>query len=431
MISECPSVHLVAQGHPDIRANDPARLEILDAHEWAAHPGTIGYLARYDPAEMAALRGRVNVHLRVGEVLDAFEATISPWWQRSGSLVFRRDTQFRSKDFAAQASKSAADLQPQILEALRAPGAQLECRITKVPGVSMPPGALAVVALPIGNQADLSPRALEILSMADTIFAEDTRVAESLLRWRGVRTPIVSCHDHNEHSRTHLAASSLAQGKRIALVSDAGFPLVSDPGYAVVQTALQMGASLLCIPGPSAVIAAIILSGLPATHFCFRGFVPRRGQKREALLAALRGAVETTVLFESPRRLGELLVDLASVAPGRAVAVCRDMTKESEAVFRDTVENLAGRFAALGELTGEFTVVVAPAEQRTEPVSGTTDLDEFLLALLRNGCPVRPIVASLRDTQGMSRDDAYARVQQLKSDRTRDDASQDERGGCL
>jgi 16S rRNA (cytidine1402-2'-O)-methyltransferase len=421
-----PCLLVVAQGHPDIRANDPARLEILDSHEWAAHPGTIGYLARYDPGAMAALRGRVNVHLRVGEVLDAFEATISPWWQRSGSLVFRRDTQFRSKDFAAHSSKAAADLRPELLDALRAPSAQLECRITRILEVSMPPGALAVVALPIGNQADLSPRALEILSTADMIFAEDTRVAESLLRWRGVRTPIVSCHDHNEHSRTDLAARSLARGERIALVSDAGFPLVSDPGYAVVQTALQIGAQVLCIPGPSAVIAAIVLSGLPATQFCFRGFVPRRGQRRATVLAALRSAVETTVLFESPRRLEDLLSEIASVAPGRAVAVCRDMTKESEAVFRDTVENLASRFAASGDLAGEFTVVVAPAEQRIEPISGSTDLDEFLLALLRNGCPVRPIVASLRDTQGVSRDDAYARVQQLKSDRARDGASYDE-----
>lgn len=420
-VEPSPAVHIVALGHRAVEGDDPRRLAIVDSVDWVGHPGAIAHGTRYDSAALASLRGRISVVLRVGEASDSFEATISPWWQRSGSLIFRRDTQFRSKDFAAQASKSAADLDRKLVDALRAPGAQLHVAIRPVAGASLPAGALAIVALPIGNQGDLSPRALEVLSTADTILAEDTRVAESMLRWRGVRTPVQSCHEHNERSRVAFVSRALSEGGRLALVSDAGFPLVSDPGYVIVQAALEAGASILCVPGPSAVMCALVLSGLPTSGFRFAGFAQKKESRRNELLADIRDSRDTTVLFESPHRLGEFLEDLARVLPERKVAVCRDITKESEAVFRGSAAELAHQLTSNGELAGEYTIVVGPADATEIPACCDTNIEEFVRALVHNGCPVKPIAAALRETQGLTRDGAYALVQQFKTDAAEDD----------
>lgn len=416
-----PVTHIVAQGHRAVKGGDPRRLAIIDSVEWVDHPGAIAHCARYDPAALASLRGRISVALQVGEASDSFEATVSPWWQRSGSLIFRRDTQFRSKDFAAQASKSAADLNRKLVDALRAPGAQLHMAIRPVTGASLPAGALAIVALPIGNQGDLSPRALDVLSTADTILAEDTRVAESMLRWRGVRTPVQSCHEHNERSRAAFVSRALSEGGRVALISDAGFPLVSDPGYIIVQAALEAGASILCVPGPSAVMCALVLSGLPVTTFRFAGFAQKKVSRRKELLTEIRDSQDTTVLFESPHRLGEFLEDLAKVVPERKVAVCRDITKESEAVFRGTAAELAHQITSNGGLAGEYTLVVGPAGATETPARRDTNIEEFIRTLVHNGCPVKPIAAALRETHGLSRDAAYEFVQQFKIGAAEDD----------
>lgn len=415
------AVHVVAHGHPAVNGDDPRRLAILDAVDWVDHPGAIGHGAVYDPAALARLRGRISVQLRVGETSDSFEATMSPWWQHSGRLVFRRDTQFRSKDFAAQATKSAAELDRKLIDALRAPGAQLHVAIRPVAGASLPAGALAIVALPIGNQGDLSPRALEMLSAADTILAEDTRVAESMLRWRGVRTPIQSCHEHNERSRAAFASRTLAAGGRLALISDAGFPLVSDPGYVIVQAALEAGASILCVPGPSAVMCALVLSGLPVSGFRFVGFVQKKESRRNELLAEIRDSRDSTVLFEAPHRLAGFLEDLAKILPERKVAVCRDITKDSEAVFRGSAAQVARQLTSGRQLAGEYTLVVGPADATETLGRRDTNIDELIRALVHNGCPVKPIAAALRETQGLTRDAAYALVQQFKSDTTEED----------
>jgi 16S rRNA (cytidine1402-2'-O)-methyltransferase len=278
----------------------------------------------------------------------------------------------------------------------------------------MPPGALYLVAMPIGNQGDLSPRALDILSGVDLILAEDTRVARDALAWRGIATPVKSCFDHNERMRVPLVARELAAGRRLALVSDAGTPLVSDPGHLIVRAAITAGAYVTMVPGPSAPLMALALSGLPSTTFRFAGFPPRTAAQRETFLAAALASAETTIAFEAPQRVAGLLADLAGLAPDREVALCRDLTKRTEQVWRGTASTVAADFAAQADGRGEFTIVIAPAPAPDTTSAPGGDLEAFVAALLRAGCPVNPIVAALR-AGGMSRNDAYALVQGMKA----------------
>ena len=222
-------------------------------------------------------------------------------------------------------------------------------------------GRLYVVATPIGNLADLSARAREVLAASDHILAEDTRRARVLLGHIGVATRPVSLHAHNEAARTARASRWLARGDDVALVSDAGTPLLSDPGERLVRRAVDEGREVIPVPGPSAVLAALASAGLPCVPFTFVGFLPRRAGKRSRALERIIDARETTVLFESPARLVPLLEDLAGRAAvagsPRRVAVCREMTKVHEEVVRGAPDEVARHFRERPP-RGEVTVVV-------------------------------------------------------------------------
>ena len=225
----------------------------------------------------------------------------------------------------------------------------------------MAPGRIELVATPIGNLADLSPRAREVLANADIIAAEDTRHTAGLLRQIGVQKPLLSLHEHNEGQRLHELLERARSGARIAVVSDAGTPLVSDPGFLLLRAALDAGVAVGAVPGPSAVLTALALSGLPVDRFCFEGFLPVRGAARRDRLRGLAGESRTRVFFEAPHRIVETLEDMAAVfGPERAAAVARELTKAHESVYRGALARLlqiAGEEPNFAR--GEITVVVA------------------------------------------------------------------------
>ncbi|MCC6833108.1 MAG: 16S rRNA (cytidine(1402)-2'-O)-methyltransferase [Thermoleophilia bacterium] len=239
---------------------------------------------------------------------------------------------------------------------------------------------MAVVATPIGNLGDCSPRAAETLRDCDVVACEDTRRTATLLRAVGARTPMVSLHAHNEASRLPELVRRMAGGERVALVSDAGMPGVSDPGMRLVTAAHEAGIPVTVLPGPSAVTAAVAAAGAPADRFAFAGFMPRRAGERTALLESLDRAGATVVAFESPQRLPDLMAFLAERHPGRRAAVCRELSKLHEETLVGTCAELAE--AAAGPARGEITVVLWPAEAAA-PAEG--DLERVVEVLVGAG----------------------------------------------
>jgi 16S rRNA (cytidine1402-2'-O)-methyltransferase len=271
-------------------------------------------------------------------------------------------------------------------------------------------GRLDVVATPIGNLADLSPRAREALAGADLIAAEDTRHTAILLASCGISRPMVSLHQHNEAGRIAPLLASLQSGSHIALVSDAGTPLLSDPGFALVRAAAQAGFEVRTIPGPSAIAAALSIAGIATDRFAFEGFLPARSSARRQALRALAAETRTLVFFEAPHRIGESLADLAAeLGAGRQGALTRELTKSHEAVYRASL----GELAALAKTDenmarGEITLVVEGA------AASESDADLGLLdralALLVPELPPARAAAIAAQLSGAARSVAYARA---------------------
>ncbi|HET6305311.1 MAG TPA: 16S rRNA (cytidine(1402)-2'-O)-methyltransferase [Myxococcota bacterium] len=281
---------------------------------------------------------------------------------------------------------------------------------------------LSVVATPIGNLEDVTLRALRTLREADLVLAEDTRRTRTLLERHGIRARPRSLHAHNEAARIREVLAALAAGSRVALVSDAGTPLVSDPGERLVAAALAAGFAVEPVPGPSAVLAALTASGLPAVPFAFLGFLPRRKSERAARLAAWRDRPETLVLFESPRRAAATLAELARALGDRPACLARELTKLHEEVRRGSLADLAREIQ--GELRGEVTIVVGGAARdavrtalRTsaaDPAGAAPDLDGEIRRLLAAGEGSRAIARELAARRGLSRREVYARTLALR-----------------
>ncbi|MDQ2641431.1 MAG: 16S rRNA (cytidine(1402)-2'-O)-methyltransferase [Pseudomonadota bacterium] len=233
----------------------------------------------------------------------------------------------------------------------------------------MAAGRIELIATPIGNLADLSPRARDLLAAADIIAAEDTRHTAGLLRQLGIERPLLSLHEHNEAERGAELVRRAQEGALVALVSDAGMPLVSDPGYLTVRAALEAGVAVGAVPGPSAVLLALALSGLPADRFCFEGFLPARTGARRAALRELAGETRTMVFFEAPHRISETLNDVQEIfGPAREAAVARELTKLHESVYRGSIEALLQIAANDANFArGEITLVVAGAAAPAAP----------------------------------------------------------------
>ena len=267
-------------------------------------------------------------------------------------------------------------------------------------------GTLYVVATPIGHLGDLSPRAGEVLAGVDIVAAEDTRVTRKLLSHLGVGARLVSCHDHNEASRGPWIVARLEEGRSVALVSDAGTPLVSDPGFEVVRQVIAAGRPVCPVPGASAVLAALVVSGLPPDRFLFAGFLPRARGKRRGAIEALAGHPATLVFYEAPQRLRDTLSDLADLLGNRPVCVAQSLTKRREWIARGQLGDIGDQLE--DEVRGEWTVVVGGQPHREDPAWGYADaLIAELRALGHKPRTVRDVVCR---TLGLPRNAVYERV---------------------
>lgn len=273
---------------------------------------------------------------------------------------------------------------------------------------------LYVVSTPIGNVQDLSPRAESVLAGVDRVLAEDTRHTGVLFKRLGLKVTLVSLHAHNEASRIEQVLTWLEAGEELALVSDAGTPLVSDPGGRLVRAAVDAGHQVVPVPGPSAPLAALVASGLPCERFAFLGFVPRKGGERRAMLQRVAGSEETTVLFESPERLGALLSDLAAACGGeRSAAVARELTKLHETVVRGTLDELV-RYYDGRAARGEVTLVVGAAERAdADPEAREAEARGLARSLLDEGLAVSRVAREVARRTGVARNRAYTLVQEL------------------
>jgi 16S rRNA (cytidine1402-2'-O)-methyltransferase len=281
-----------------------------------------------------------------------------------------------------------------------------------------PAGLLVLAGTPIGSMSDASPRLLDELTRADVIAAEDTRRFRRLTATLGVTITarVVSYYDATEAARTPDLLAAIRAGQRVVLVTDAGMPLVSDPGYRLVAAAAAEGLAVTVAPGPSAVIAALAVSGLPADRFCFEGFLPRKAGDRRSRLAELAAERRTLVFFEAPHRLGATLVDLASAfGADRAAAVCRELTKTYEEVRRGGLAELAEW--ASGEVRGDITVVVAGAPERvvsTQPA----DLAAAVASYEETGLTRKEAIAAVVAETGAGRRVVFDAVVAAKPART-------------
>jgi 16S rRNA (cytidine1402-2'-O)-methyltransferase len=270
---------------------------------------------------------------------------------------------------------------------------------------------LYVVSTPIGNLGDLSHRAVEVLGSVDVVLAEDTRRTGMLLKHFGIEARLISAHEHNESARSRLVGELLGEGKDVALVSDAGTPLLSDPGSRLVRAAVEGGFPVVAIPGASALLAALVASGLSADRFTFYGFIPRKGGDRATLLKEMAESRYTSVMYESPHRVQALLDDLLAAAGAeRQVVVARELTKLHEEFYRAPLEEAVTRFAERAP-KGEFVVLLEGNTAEPDAEAEEATARTLAEALLEQGLAPSAVAKAVSRRTGISRNEAYAMVQ--------------------
>ncbi|MEI6209242.1 MAG: 16S rRNA (cytidine(1402)-2'-O)-methyltransferase [Desulfuromonadales bacterium] len=271
---------------------------------------------------------------------------------------------------------------------------------------------LYIVATPIGNLEDMTYRAVRILGEVDLIAAEDTRHSLKLLNHFGISKPLTSYFDHNKQFKGERILNALRQGKSVALISDAGTPCLSDPGYQLVRDAVADHIPVIAIPGACAAVAALSASGLPTDRFTFAGFPPSRQGKRRSFLKEMAILPGTLVLYEAPHRMEETLADIREVLGERRIVVARELTKMFEEILRGNVSEVMGSISQ-GKVRGEFVILVAPGEitlQETEP------LDGVLLRLMGDGgLSIKDAARKAADITGVSRNEAYGEALKLRN----------------
>src|ERR1700756_2884895 len=281
-----------------------------------------------------------------------------------------------------------------------------------LPAAKLEPG-LYLVATPIGNLADITLRALETLAGVDVIACEDTRITRRLTERYAIAAELTPYHEHNAAVARPKLLQRLAQGEAVALVSDGGTPLISDPGFKLVREACAAGYAVTALPGPSSVLAALTVAGLPTDRFYFAGFLPPKQAARRTRLAELARIDATLVLFESGSRVQETVADLASLMASREAAICRELTKLHEEILRSSLAELAGRADQL-ETRGEFVLVIGPPDADAQVMSADS-LDELLRNALKHSS-LKDAVAQAVEISGRPRREVYARALELAKD---------------
>ncbi len=271
------------------------------------------------------------------------------------------------------------------------------------------PGILYIVATPIGNLEDISQRAIRVLSEVDVIAAEDTRHSGALLRHLNVSSPLVSLHEHNEERQVRSLIARLRNGDSIALISDAGTPLVSDPGYRLVRAAQDDAIQVVPVPGPSAVLAALSAAGLPTDRFAFEGFLPAKPAARRKRLEALTAEPRTLVFFESTHRIADSLADMAAIfGPEREAALAKELTKSFESIRRGPLRDLHAWLTAQAERSrGEFVVMIGGAEETAEDDGQQA---ERVVQILAAELPLKQAAALAAEITGVARNKLYRRA---------------------
>lgn len=277
-------------------------------------------------------------------------------------------------------------------------------------------GRLYVVATPLGNLEDLSPRAVRTLRECALIACEDTRRTGALLRVHGIRAPTTSFFEHNEREKGDKVLDLLEQGKDVALVSDAGTPCISDPGFRVVRAARERGIGVIPIPGPSAVITALSVSGLPTDRFLFVGFLPARPKERLAALRELSDQRATLVFYESPLRVLATLGDMLDVLGNREAFLCREATKRYEEYVKAPLSELHERFGKASRVRGEVVLVVAGAPEQAALVQNDADLEESFARLVSEGRTRREAVKELARRLGLPSREIYSKLLAARRD---------------
>jgi 16S rRNA (cytidine1402-2'-O)-methyltransferase len=271
------------------------------------------------------------------------------------------------------------------------------------------PAGLYVVATPIGNLRDVTFRALSVLAAAAAVLAEDTRITKRLLAHYGITTPLLTYNDHSSEAVRERMIHRLREGEALALVSDAGTPLVSDPGYRLVQAAIAAGLPVTPIPGPSAMLTALVVSGLPTDRFFFEGFLPAKRGARRTRLQAIAGIPGTLILYEAPHRLPEMLADAAEILGERPGVVARELTKLFETVRRGDLPDLARQFAREGPPKGEIVVLVGEGTAGTPGPEADAALDDRIEAALARHS-IKDAAALVAAETGLPKRDVYARA---------------------
>ena len=270
------------------------------------------------------------------------------------------------------------------------------------------PGGLYVTATPIGHLSDVTLRALATMAAVDILLCEDTRTTAKLLERYGIRTKLMPYHEHNAAKVRPAILKALSEGQSFALVSDAGMPLVSDPGYRLVVDCVAQAIPVTAIPGASAVLTALALSGLPTDRFAFLGFLPARSGERKKLLAEFMNVKATLIAFESPHRIVDALADVAGVMNNARIAVTRELTKLHEEVLRGTALEIHEILSARPSVKGEITLVIAPPEQNT--LQASDEEIEFAIDAALQSMPAAKAAADIAKRFDLARKDIYARI---------------------
>ena len=275
---------------------------------------------------------------------------------------------------------------------------------------------LYLVATPIGNLADITLRALRVLKQCDLIACEDTRQTQKLLNHFGIEKQTISYHEHNEASRAAELIEKLVEAARIAVVSDAGMPGISDPGFRVVSLAIEKGIAVVPIPGPAAFVSALVASGLPVESFAFRGFLPPKSGARRRILETVKELLQTQVFYEAPHRIRETLEDVVlTLGPKRAVVVARELTKIHEEFLRGSAAEVLGTITARGELKGEIVLLIGPASEAEAPTAATSIRDRVIQLMREEKLDEKAALKKVAKERSISKSEVYREWQATKA----------------